>query len=142
MHWSSQWKVFLEIGVPEKLDNIPLKYLWKYSFFTKTEGCRPATLQKMNSFTGIFQRFCLLFKNNYFKETFHWLLGKVQLMKDFFKYKITVLLGLTILQFIKKTLAAVRGVSSIIWTDCAGCSFGVEKKLFSIRETRLDLFIC
>ena len=52
-----------------------LKCLRKNSFFSKVAGCRPATLLRMNSFTGIVEH---LFLSN----TFSWLLLFITLSKQ------------------------------------------------------------
>ena len=51
------------------------KFLRTNSFFSKVAGCRPATLLRMNSFTGIVEH---LFLSN----TFSWLLLFITLSKQ------------------------------------------------------------
>ena len=53
-----------------------LLYLSKCSLIYFPAGLQPTTLIKMNSFKGIIQGFCQLFRNNYFKEHF-WISASV-----------------------------------------------------------------
>ena len=109
------------------------QYLWMHSFSTKAAGCRPTTLQKMNSFTG-----CLL-GTPISRKRFHWLLPKAQLIKNslFQKYKLIVL---SVFQFIKK-LWLQWGVSSPLY-EPTGADYCFGTEYFSIEETGLDLCIC
>ena len=97
-------------GVPEKLDITSEKTC--QGIFTKAAGCRPAALQKMNFFTGTFQRFCLPFWNTHFKETFH-SVSKYKQQK-LFEVQINCLVSLNCFAIHLKTLVVVRGVSTII----------------------------